>query len=183
MGATMTNLIQLAVGMLDLGELKNLAEESPFLLLIVSAFMLLIYSFFFNLLVSQFCGVYASLAQDSEGHARLSRGEVILDTLKAIQRSRWRAFVASLQLDERTDFDEGDIGLPGGVKVFEPAGANPKTQDQIIRFGGHTDPSLPWPDKEHDADSDNQDANLGQGRFREPWGSTSRGKAPTVTSR
>lgn len=83
---------------------------------------------------------------------------MILDTLKAIQRSRWRAFVASLQLDERTDFDEGDIGLPGGVKVFEPAGANPKTQDQIIRFGGHTDPSLPWPDKEHDADSDNQDA-------------------------
>eukprot|EP00913_Durusdinium_trenchii_P001986 g1837.t1 len=103
----MTNLIQLAVGMLDLdtgqkwaqeeegttgvdaricvGELKNLAEESPFLLLIVSAFMLLIYSFFFNLLVSQFCGVYASLAQDSEGHARLSRGEVILDTLKALR--------------------------------------------------------------------------------------------------
>lgn len=31
----------------------------------------------------QFCGVYASLAADSEGHARLSRGDVILDTLKA----------------------------------------------------------------------------------------------------
>ncbi|CAK9064043.1 unnamed protein product [Durusdinium trenchii] len=152
LGVTMSNLFQLAVGMLDLGELSNIADESPFLLIILASFMLLVYSFFFNLLVSQFCGVYASLAADSEGHARLSRGDVILDTLKAVQMKRWKQFILSLSLDLRTDFDEGDIGLAGGVKVFEPAGANPKTQDQIIRFGGQTDPSLPWPEKNEDND-------------------------------
>eukprot|EP00913_Durusdinium_trenchii_P010603 g9947.t1 len=113
----------------QLGELSNIADESPFLLIILASFMLLVYSFFFNLLVSQFCGVYASLAADSEGHARLSRGDVILDTLKAVQMKRWKQFILSLSLDLRTDFDEGDIGLAGGVKVFEPAGANPKTQE------------------------------------------------------
>lgn len=149
-GSAISNLARLAIGMMDTGELRNIAEESPFLLIVISMFMLLVCSFFFNILVSQFCGVYSSLAEDSEGHARLSRGEVILDTLKAVQMKQWKSFVDLLALDQRTDFDEGDIGLAGGVKVFEPAGANPKTQDQIIRFGGATDPSLPWPERNDD---------------------------------
>lgn len=152
-GTSVSTLFQLAVGMMDLGELSNLAEESPFLLVVIALFLLLVYSFFFNILVSQFCGVHSSLAEDSEGHARLSRGDVILDTLKAVQMKKWKAFVTRLALDQRTDLDEGDIGLPGGIKVFEPAGANPKTQDQIIRFGGQTDPSLPWPEKLHEENS------------------------------
>eukprot|EP00913_Durusdinium_trenchii_P028248 g26482.t1 len=115
------------------GELSNLAEESPFLLVVIALFLLLVYSFFFNILVSQFCGVHSSLAEDSEGHARLSRGDVILDTLKAVQMKKWKAFVTRLALDQRTDFDEGDIGLPGGIKVFEPAGANPKTQESRVQ--------------------------------------------------
>ena len=45
--------------------------------------MMLVYSFFFNLLVSQFCGVYASIAADIQGHARLARGEIIIETFKA----------------------------------------------------------------------------------------------------
>ncbi|CAK9015064.1 unnamed protein product [Durusdinium trenchii] len=150
LGSIVTNLFQLAVGMLDLEVLGHMADESPFMLMVLAAFMLLVYTFFFNLLISQFCGVHSALAKDSEGHARLSRGEVILDTLKAVQMKRWKQFVTSLALEKRVDFAEGDIGLPGGLKVFEPAGANPKTQDQIIRFGGHTDPSLPWPEKHHD---------------------------------
>ncbi|CAK9108078.1 unnamed protein product, partial [Durusdinium trenchii] len=95
----------------------------------------------------QFCGVFDALVADSEGHARLARGDVMLDTLKAVPMKKWKHFVGSLALDQRTEFDKGDIGLPGGVKVAEPAGANPQTKDQIIRFGGYTDPSLPWPEK------------------------------------
>ena len=34
-----------------------------------------------------------------------------------------------------------------GIKDFEPALAHPVAKDQIIRFGGNTDPSLPWPEK------------------------------------
>ena len=113
---------------------------------------------------------------------------------------RWNKFITSLALDQRVDFEEGDIGLAGGIKSYEPALAHPVTQepepkrwgwcelscesffldlwvsagrvfwgcfatfctyllansaqawwlvrfwqDQIIRFGGDTDPSLPWP--------------------------------------
>ena len=35
---------------------------------------------------------------------------------------RWKAFVSSLALDQRTDFDEGDIGLPGGRRERKRGG-------------------------------------------------------------
>ena len=40
-----------------------------------------------------------------------------------------------------------------GILFFQrnwAVGAAAFLQDQIIRFGGHTDPSLPWPEKHHD---------------------------------
>lgn len=117
-------------------------------------FMLIVYSFFFNLLVSQFCGVYSALAADMKGYGMLARGEVILHTLEAIKMKRWNNFLTSLGLDKRVDFEEGDIGLPGGIKTWEPALAHPVTQDQIIRFGGDTDPSLPWPEN-HSTNDEN----------------------------
>jgi hypothetical protein len=32
----------------------------------------------------RFCGVYTSLAEDIKGHARLARGEIIIETFKAV---------------------------------------------------------------------------------------------------
>ena len=153
LGRVITTLVQLTVGLMDLGELHSVAEESPFLLIVVSLFMVVVYSFFFNLLVSQFCGVYSSLAADIKGHARLARGETILETLKTIEWKRWKTFVTSLALDRRVDFEEGDIGLAGGIKAFEAALEHPVSKDQIVRFGGQTDPSLPWP--EHSCGEEN----------------------------
>jgi len=149
MGRTMTALVQLAVGIMDMEKVSSISGESPYLLAVLVGYMLVVYSFFFNLLVSQFCGVYAALAEDIQGYAMLARGEVILDTLKAIPMKRWNGFLKSLALDQRVDFEEGDIGLPGGIKTWEPSLAHPTTQDQIIRAGGDTDPSLPWPIQHH----------------------------------
>lgn len=146
----MNTLIRLAFGAMDLGALSNLAEESPLLVLVILLFMMLVYSFFFNLLVSQFCGVYHPLAADIKGHARLARGEIIIETFKAVKLSRWQAFMTSLNLDTRVDFEEGDIGLAGGIKTYEPALAHPIAKDQIVRFGGQTDGKLPWPEKTAD---------------------------------
>eukprot|EP00435_Cladocopium_sp_Y103_P026129 s702_g6.t1 len=150
LGNRMNTLIRLAFGAMDLGALQNLADESPLLVLVILLFMMLVYSFFFNLLVSQFCGVYHSLAADIKGHARLARGEIIIETFKAVKLSRWQTFMTSLNLETRVDFEEGDIGLAGGIKTYEPALAHPIAKDQIVRFGGQTDGKLPWPEKTAD---------------------------------
>eukprot|EP00438_Fugacium_kawagutii_P018866 Skav221112 [mRNA] locus=scaffold233:81502:84844:+ [translate_table: standard] len=146
LGGTMSTLMQMAMGIMSMDEIHGISDESPWLLVVLVAYMVVVQCFFFNLLVSQFCGVYSGLAEDVQGFAMLARAEVILDTLRAVPMKRWKKFVESLALDQRVDFEEGDVGLPGGIKTFEPALSHPITQDQITRFGGDTDPSLPWPE-------------------------------------
>ena len=146
-GAILSTLIRLAFGAMDLGAIEETVMESPLLIIVIIFFMMLVYSFFFNLLVSQFCGVYTSLAADIKGHARLARGEIIIETFKAVKLRRWNRFMDSLNLEQKVDFEQGDIGLAGGIKTFEPALAHPVAKDQIIRFGGRTEGHLPWPEK------------------------------------
>eukprot|EP00435_Cladocopium_sp_Y103_P016893 s1267_g4.t1 len=130
-------------------KVSSISGDSPYLLAVLVAYMLVVYSFFFNLLVArlglaqlkmkpdrQFCGVYAALAEDILGYAMLARGEVILDTLKAIPMKRWNAFLKSLALDQKVDFEEGDIGLAGGVKAWEPSLAHPTTQEPPLALHG-----------------------------------------------
>eukprot|EP00913_Durusdinium_trenchii_P009593 g9013.t1 len=81
----------------------------------------------------QFCGVYTSLAEDIKGHARLARGEIIIETFKAVRLTRWQRFMNSLNLDSKVDFEEGDIGLAGGIKDFEPALAHPVAKEVVQR--------------------------------------------------
>ena len=35
---------------------------------------------------------------------------------QAIPMKRWQHFITSLRLDQRVDFEEGDVGLPGGAE-------------------------------------------------------------------
>merc|ERR1719343_1128889 len=65
-----------------------------------------------------------------------------------VSRRRWLAFVASLELDKSVEFGEGDIGIPGGIQITEPASANITTVDMIKRFGGSTSPAAQWPEEE-----------------------------------
>lgn len=41
---------------------------------------------------------------------------VVFSHSQAIKMKRWNNFVAKLALDKRVDFEEGDIGLPGGAQ-------------------------------------------------------------------
>eukprot|EP00435_Cladocopium_sp_Y103_P060572 s983_g22.t1 len=147
MGTICNTLLQMTLGVMDLSEIHGMADDNPFLFVIVAIFMLLVYTFFFNLLVSQFCGVQASLASDVTGYARLARGDIIVGVLKEVNMARWQSFISSLELEKRIDFEVGDLGLAGGIKTEEPALDHPVTTDPIRRFGGQTDPSLPWPEK------------------------------------
>merc|ERR1711877_6780 len=58
-------------------------------------------------------------------------------------------FLQAQKFEERLEFNEGDIGLPGGLQLTEPSNANPTTVDAIRRFGGSTSRSMPWPEEEN----------------------------------
>jgi len=70
---------------------------------------------------------------------------------------RWQRFLKNLRLDERCEFGEGDLGLAGGIQVWEPAALNITTVDMIRRFGGSTSTAAQWPEEAGDDEDDQLD--------------------------
>merc|ERR1719277_2169868 len=102
-----------------------------------------------NLLIAQLNCAYQSTYGDMLGYARLNRGKIVTETMPTVSKRRWDTFVASLRMDECVEFGEGDIGIPGGIQVLEPASQNITTTDMIRRFGGSTSPAAQWPEEEN----------------------------------
>jgi hemoglobin-like flavoprotein len=144
-GRGILTLTEITFGMFPMGGYKGIAEDS-ILLTSVAVFVVIAIIFLMSLLVAQLNCAYKEVYHDMVGYARLNRGKVICDTMRSVSQDRWTKFVTGLRFDERLEFNEGDIGLAGGIQVLEPANANPTTVDMIRRFGGTTAPSQQWPE-------------------------------------
>eukprot|EP00434_Breviolum_minutum_P036976 symbB.v1.2.032772.t1/scaffold3975.1/size47066/2 len=103
--------------------------------------------FLLNLLVAQVSEAYAAIVTDMYGYARLSRAGVIVSIIEKTSSKRWNRFLMSLNFDKPLEFNEGDIGLAGGMSILEPASANPTPVDRIKRYGGTTSSEKPWPEE------------------------------------
>merc|ERR1719440_701082 len=75
--------------------------------------------------------------------------------MPSIPKKRWKFFVDSCRLNKRLEFNQGDIGVAGGIQMREMANINPTTVDMIRRFGGFTSPEIQWP--EDDAEGEGED--------------------------
>eukprot|EP00435_Cladocopium_sp_Y103_P061576 s587_g23.t1 len=85
---------------------------------------------------------------DMLGFARLARASLIVDAMVACPPQRFAKFVASLRFDQLLEFDEGDVGLGGGIQIKEPGNLNPTSDDIIQRYGGTSSPEMQWPEEE-----------------------------------
>jgi len=131
-------------------------EEDPALLFVCFVYVVITIIFMLNLLIAQLNCAYQATYLDMLGYARLNRGKIVYETMPSVPKWRWEAFVRVLSLNECLEFGEGDMGVPGGVTVFEPASANITTVDMIRRFGGSTSPAAPWT-KEDNLGDDEED--------------------------
>jgi len=147
------SLLEITVGMYG-GHKFNDLHSDPVLLTAVIAYVIITVIFLLNLLVSQLNCAYASTYQDMLGFARLNRGKIIVEAMSTVPHARWSSFLQSLHLDSKLEFNEGDVGLSGGIQVFEPASANPTTVDMIRRFGGSTSPAMQWPEEDQAGDDE-----------------------------
>ncbi|CAJ1400909.1 unnamed protein product [Effrenium voratum] len=142
----METLLEITLGMYPLDNYKAILAESIYVEIAIIGFTVLISVLLLNLLVAQLNMAYKLVHSDMQGYARLTRGGIIVSTVEQVSRKRWDAFLQSLHFEERLEFNEGDIGLSGGIQVFEPANANPTTVETVRRFGGSTAPNMPWPE-------------------------------------
>uniref|UniRef100_A0A7S2QH07 Globin family profile domain-containing protein n=2 Tax=Zooxanthella nutricula TaxID=1333877 RepID=A0A7S2QH07_9DINO len=116
--------------------------------------------FLVNMLTAQLNSAYQSTYLDMVGFARLNRGKIVIESMPSVSRRRWESVSKSLRLDEKCEFGEGDVGLPGGIQVQEAAGLNPTTVDMIRRFGGSTSVAAQWPEEQDDNDDDDRFARV-----------------------
>merc|ERR1719261_1719491 len=141
--------------MIDTSHYESYADD-PMVLLVVFVFILFAVIFLLNLLIAQLTCAYQSIYEDMVGFARLNRINIIVETMPSVSKRRWHAFVSSLRLDKKIEFNAGDIGVNGGVQLTEAANLNPTTKDQIRRFGGSTSLSMQFP-AEDDEEGDESD--------------------------
>merc|ERR1712050_474991 len=146
-------LLEITLRMYSGSHYEKLLDD-PALFIAVVVYVITTIVFLLNLLIAQLSCSYVSTYLDMLGFARLNRGKIVVEAMISISSSRWLKFVESLHLDERLEFNEGDVGLSGGLQVTEPANANPTTHDMIRRFGGSTSPAMQWPEEDQAGDDE-----------------------------
>lgn len=146
-GTWLLSLTQMSLAMFPQVYYQEFEKEAN-LLVVVIAFVLIVSVILVNLLVAQLNQAYQHVYTDMQGYARLNRASVIVTTLEGISAKRWARFLQGMKFDERLEFNEGDVGLPGGVQIMEPAATNIVTVDSIRRFGGSSAVAMPWPEED-----------------------------------
>jgi uncharacterized membrane protein YgcG len=137
-------LLETTMKMYD-GEHYEAYEQDPLVLTCVFVFIIIVAVFLTNMLVAQLTCAYEAVYVDMVGYARLERVQIIVNTMPSVPEKRWRWFCGILRLDQKTEFNAGDLGVSGGIQILEPANQNPTTQDLIMRYGGSTSPDMQWP--------------------------------------
>merc|ERR1719247_1297924 len=133
-----------------------LLEQEVLLFTLVVVYLIGSMIFLLNMLIAQLSCAYSSVYKDMVGYARLERAETIVDLMPTVSKSRWQSFVKSLRLHSRLEFNQGDIGVAGGIQMYELASLNPTTTDMIRRFGGSTSPEIQWPEDETEGDGEDR---------------------------
>merc|ERR1712187_941729 len=146
-------MFKMLMNVFDTNEYKSL-EDEPVVMMVTVVYIIATYVFLMNMLIAQLACSYGSTYQDMVGFARLRRIKLIVETMPSVSAKNWAAFLNGLKLDQRLEFNEGDVGLAGGVQVNEAASAHPTTVDMIKRFGGSTSPAMQWPEEDGAGDDD-----------------------------
>lgn len=147
--------LRLALGLWP-SEEYQLLQEDPALLSLTVLFGVISLVFLMNMLIAQLSVGYGAYWEDMMGFARLKRGGILLANVPQTSRHRWDAFVASLKMDQRLEFNEGDVGLAGGIQTTEAASEHPMAVDSIKRYGGTTCPDQQWPETKKELEGEDR---------------------------
>jgi len=86
--------------------------------------------------------------KDSLGLTFLERGKDIVELESMCGINRRIHIYEQLGFENRIEFDEGDLGVSGGIQVYESATRNVHglaADDRILRFPGEASSKIPWP--------------------------------------
>jgi len=131
-------------------------RDEPTILVVMFFYCITVVIFFSNILIAQLSCAYSSVYEDMVGYARLERATIVVEIIPSVPQARWKKFVEYLNLNKKLEFNEGDIGVAGGLASREFANLNPTTVDMIRRFGGSTSQEIQWPEEDNAEDGDDR---------------------------
>jgi hypothetical protein len=146
--------LEMAFALFDPTAYQNVTNTVLIFILLI-LFQICIFVFLLNLLIAQLCSKHKAMYEDIVGYARIQRIVTIYATMPYVPIPSWIKWIDSLMLDQKLEFGVGDIGLAGGIQIYEPANLNPTIVDSIKRVGGSTSPGAQWPD-EDDLEGENE---------------------------
>jgi len=155
MSSAMVTLFAITVGLYQ-GDYRDVYSNHMLVLLI---FVFLTFSavLLMNLLIAQLNRSYEYIYRDMLGFARLGRASLIVEAMQNCSKKKWAAFAESKHFERCLEFDEGDLGLPGGIATSEPSNLHRCTTEQVKRYGGSTSPDTPWPEERSRAELDEEE--------------------------
>merc|ERR1719333_164801 len=109
-------LLEMTMRMYD-GTHYELYESDALVLVCVFIFLITIMVFLLNMLVAQLTCAYEAVYSGMIGYARLERIEIIVGIMPVVSEKRWRSFCENLRLDQKCEFNAGDIGVTGGMQL------------------------------------------------------------------
>jgi len=104
--------------------------------------------FLLNLMTAVFTATTYLQNCDVEGMTYLSRAKIIVELESICSLDQRVELWEANKFEDRIEFDEGDLGLNGGIQVSEPLSKHAKddkADDNIQRFPGEAHSKLPWP--------------------------------------
>eukprot|EP00929_Paragymnodinium_shiwhaense_P020513 TRINITY_DN13656_c0_g2_i2.p1 TRINITY_DN13656_c0_g2~~TRINITY_DN13656_c0_g2_i2.p1 ORF type:complete len:620 (-),score=126.44 TRINITY_DN13656_c0_g2_i2:399-2150(-) len=146
---------EMLLGMLSPDVYEEIRTE-PIVLMGCYVFILTAGLYLLNLLAAQLTCSYKVVFNDMVGYARLGRVRIINDTLPRVPRKRWARMIVGLEMDNKLEFNEGDIGVAGGIQLMEPSNVHPTLVETIKRVGGTTSPLVAWPEEDTSGTGDGE---------------------------
>lgn len=139
------SLFSITVGLYQ-GDFREI-QSDPMLLTMIYLFLLVSVVLLLNLLIAQLNQTYEYINKDVLGFARLNRASLVVDAMASCPKAKWKSFINDLRLEDKREFDEGDLGLAGCIQSYEPSGLHRQNEEPIKRYGGTTAPEAPWPEE------------------------------------
>jgi len=122
-------------------------QHDPVLLGAVFAFVSASAIVLLNLLIAQLNCSYVYIYANMVGYARLKRSTVVVAIMSKMNQEKYTRFLDTLGLDQPLEFNQGDVGMAGGMQVLELQSQTLVTQDRIKRFGGSCALDMQWPEE------------------------------------
>jgi len=145
MPRAIVSLFAITLGWFEADNVMDIRDSDRVLLSALLMFVGVSVILLLNLLIAQLNRSYEYIYTDMLGFARLNRASLIVEAMNNCSQKKWLQFRDNLHFDQKLEFDEGDLGLPGGIQVLENQNRHIVLSETIHRFGGSTSPDQPWP--------------------------------------